>query len=101
MVASPNDYPVVGYRSGQTLTAETSAALLDAFAEHPGRTNTLITYESELLRLNASGKLKQPLEIVHPADGSLPAGQTYHVAGPTDDGWIIVAMWDSRVERRL
>ena len=36
------------------------------------------------------------IAIVHPADGSLPAGQTYHVAGPTDDGWIIVAMWDSR-----
>ncbi|MCX4878182.1 VWA domain-containing protein [Streptomyces sp. NBC_00847] len=58
-----------GFRSGQTLTAERSGALLDAFAEHPGRTNTLITYESELLRLNASGKLKQPLEIVRPADG--------------------------------
>jgi Ca-activated chloride channel homolog len=58
-----------GFRSGQTLTAESSRALLDAFAEHPGRTNALITYESELLRLNASGKLKQPLEIVRPADG--------------------------------
>jgi hypothetical protein len=32
---------------------------------------------------------------VHPADGSLPAGQTYHAAGPTDDGWIVVALWDS------
>ncbi|MGJ5754089.1 Ca-activated chloride channel family protein [Streptomyces puniciscabiei] len=58
-----------GFRSGQTLTAESSHALLDAFAEHPGRTNALITYESELLTLNASGRLEQPLEIVHPADG--------------------------------
>ncbi len=33
---------------------------------------------------------------VHPSDGSLPDGQTYHAAGPTDDGWIVVAMWDSR-----
>jgi hypothetical protein len=32
---------------------------------------------------------------VHPADGSLPAGQTYHAAGPTDDGWIVIALWDS------
>jgi hypothetical protein len=32
---------------------------------------------------------------VHPADGSLPAGQTYHAAGPTDDGWIVIAIWDS------
>jgi hypothetical protein len=33
---------------------------------------------------------------VHPADGSLPDGQTYHAAGATDDGWIVVALWDSR-----
>jgi len=33
---------------------------------------------------------------VHPSDGSLPAGQTYHVAGATDDGWVVVALWDSR-----
>ncbi|WP_369391175.1 substrate-binding domain-containing protein [Streptomyces sp. CG1] len=58
-----------GFRSGQTLTAESSHALLDAFAGRPGRTNALITYESELLTLNASGRLKQPLQIVHPADG--------------------------------
>ncbi|MEU4927004.1 VWA domain-containing protein [Streptomyces yokosukanensis] len=58
-----------GFRSGQTLTADTSHALLDAFAARPGRTNALITYESELLTLNASGRLKQPLQIVHPADG--------------------------------
>jgi hypothetical protein len=33
---------------------------------------------------------------VHPADGSLPDGQTHHAAGPTDDGWIVIALWDSR-----
>jgi hypothetical protein len=33
---------------------------------------------------------------VHPADGSLPAGQTYHAAGATDDGWLVVALWDSK-----
>lgn len=37
------------------------------------------------------------LTKVHPADGSLPDGQTHHFAGPTDDGdWIICALWDSR-----
>ena len=35
------------------------------------------------------------LARVHPADGSLPEGQTYHFAGPTDDGWIVIALWDS------
>jgi hypothetical protein len=31
---------------------------------------------------------------VHPA-GGLPAGQTYHAAGPTDGGWLIAAVWNS------
>jgi hypothetical protein len=32
---------------------------------------------------------------VHPPDG-LPDGQTYHVAGPTDGGFLITAVWDSK-----
>ena len=36
------------------------------------------------------------LARAHPSDGSLPEGQTYHAAGATDDGWIVVALWDSR-----
>jgi heme-degrading monooxygenase HmoA len=35
------------------------------------------------------------VERVHPADG-LPEGQTHHFAGETDDGFIVVAIWDSR-----
>jgi hypothetical protein len=33
---------------------------------------------------------------VHPADGSLPAGQLSHTAGPSADGWTIVAVHDSK-----
>jgi hypothetical protein len=36
------------------------------------------------------------IAAVHPADGSLPKGQLYHVAGPSVDGWTIVAVHDSR-----
>lgn len=32
----------------------------------------------------------------HPSDGSLPAGQRYHAAGPTEGGWLITAVWDDR-----
>jgi len=32
---------------------------------------------------------------VHPPDG-LPEGQTHHAAGATDDGWIVIALWDSK-----
>ena len=34
------------------------------------------------------------IEVVHPPDG-LPEGQTNHFAGETDDGFIVVAIWDS------
>jgi hypothetical protein len=34
-------------------------------------------------------------DAVHPV-GGLPAGQVYHAAGPTDGGWLIVAVWDSK-----
>jgi hypothetical protein len=33
---------------------------------------------------------------VHPADGSLPDGQIFHVAGPSDGGWTITAVHDSQ-----
>jgi hypothetical protein len=32
---------------------------------------------------------------VHPSDGSLPEGQVFHAAGPSADGWTIVAIHDS------
>ncbi len=35
------------------------------------------------------------LDAAHPAEG-LPAGQLYHVAGPAEGGWLIVAVWDSK-----
>lgn len=35
------------------------------------------------------------LAAVHPDDG-LPPGQVYHAAGPTEDGWLVVAVWDSQ-----
>ena len=36
------------------------------------------------------------IAAVHPADGSLPPGQIFHAAGPSADGWIIVALHDSK-----
>ena len=36
------------------------------------------------------------VKVVHPNGGKgLPAGQTYHAAGATDDGFVVVAIWDS------
>lgn len=36
------------------------------------------------------------VRAVHPSDGSLPEGQVFHAAGPSADGWTIVAIHDSR-----
>jgi hypothetical protein len=36
------------------------------------------------------------LAAVHPSDGSLPEGQIFHAAGPSADGWTIVAIHDSQ-----
>lgn len=46
------------------------------------------------------GGTKQQYEAsiaaVHPSDGTLPAGQLYHAAGPSMDGWTIVVVYDSK-----
>ena len=36
------------------------------------------------------------LAAVHPSDGTLPEGQLLHVAGLSDDGWVIVAIHESQ-----
>lgn len=35
------------------------------------------------------------VDAVHPP-GGLPDGQTYHAAGPTDGGYLVIAVWDSK-----
>ncbi len=36
------------------------------------------------------------IAAVHPSDGSLPEGQVFHAAGPSAEGWTIVAIHDSK-----
>lgn len=36
------------------------------------------------------------IAAVHPGDGVLPAGQIFHAAGPSDGGWTIMAVHDSK-----
>ena len=35
------------------------------------------------------------VDAVHPA-GDLPRGQVFHAAGPTEGGWLVVAVWESK-----
>jgi hypothetical protein len=36
------------------------------------------------------------IAAVHPAGGGLPEGQVFHAAGPSADGWTIVALHESQ-----
>jgi hypothetical protein len=44
-----------------------------------------------------SAQYDASLEKVHPNGGAdLPEGQTLHIGGRTDDGWIVIALHESR-----
>jgi Ca-activated chloride channel family protein len=58
---------------GQTLTAGSSGWLAEAFMTDQDRLDGLINYESVLLGLNASGRLREPLELIYPKDGIITA----------------------------
>jgi len=36
------------------------------------------------------------IATVHPSDGSLPAGQIFHAAGPSAEGWTIIAVHETK-----
>ena len=36
------------------------------------------------------------IAAVHPSDGSLPDGQIFHAAGPSEGGWTIMAVHESK-----
>jgi hypothetical protein len=43
-----------------------------------------------------SDQYEASIAAVHPSDGSLPEGQTFHAAGPSEGGWSIVAVHESQ-----
>lgn len=60
-----------GFLAGHTLTENSPALLADGFVRRRADLDALITHESELLTLNRSGRLTQPLEIIYPEDGMM------------------------------
>jgi Ca-activated chloride channel family protein len=68
-----NAAELTDFFSGQTLTAGSSGFLADAFAANQDRVDGLINYESVLLSLNASGRLREPLELIYPREGIITA----------------------------
>lgn len=58
---------------GQALTTGSSGWLADSYVAEQDHLDGIINYESVLLSLNRSGKLKQPLTLIYPRDGVLTA----------------------------
>ena len=46
----------------------------------------------------SESQYKAAVAAAHPANG-LPKGQTFHAAGPTEEGWLVVALWDTKADR--
>lgn len=59
--------------AGQTVTAGSSGWLIDAYLRDRTKLDGVVNYESSLLALGASGKLREPLVLIYPKEGVLTA----------------------------
>ena len=59
--------------AGQTVTAGSSGWLIDAYLRDQTKLDGVVNYESSLLALGASGKLREPLVLIYPKEGVLTA----------------------------
>jgi Ca-activated chloride channel family protein len=85
-----------GFYSGQTQTADTSAQLVDQYVAHQDSLDAIVDYESVLLTLNASQRLRNDLEIVYPRDGIVVADYPMLLLDPAKrsaydiaTGWLL------------
>ena len=68
--ADVNRSAIAGFIKGYKLVGDNSSYLSEKFIEHQGtRVNAFINYESWLLSLNESGKLKEKLTLIYPHEG--------------------------------
>ncbi|MGW6425067.1 substrate-binding domain-containing protein [Nocardia sp. NPDC055053] len=93
-----------GFFSGRTLTADTSRALAEAYKADQDAADAVIDYESVLLSMNASGTLREPLEILYPRDGIVLADYPMMLLDPGKrDIYETVVEWfeSERVQREI
>jgi Ca-activated chloride channel family protein len=70
---SVNQQRLASFFSGQKLIAGSSGWLSDAYVNSQDTIDGIVNYESVLLALNHSGRLKEPLTLIYPRDGVLTA----------------------------
>ncbi|MBH9553923.1 vWA domain-containing protein [Inhella gelatinilytica] len=61
---------IADFLKGYKIVGDNSTYLAEQFTKYQGtRANAFINYESWLLSLNASGKLREPLHLIYPHEG--------------------------------
>ena len=58
---------------GQRLTSGSSGWLIDAYVRDQDRLDGIVNYEANLITLNNSGQLKEPLALIYPKEGIITA----------------------------
>lgn len=69
-ISSPD---IKRFLKGQKLISGSSGFLVDAYVREEHRLNGMVNYESVLLGLNNSGKLKEKLTLIYPKEGIITA----------------------------
>ncbi|WP_033442745.1 substrate-binding and vWA domain-containing protein [Saccharothrix sp. NRRL B-16314] len=58
-----------GFLTGRAFGAAGATEVVDEYVKRQDEVDAVVTYESAVLSLNASGQLREPLEVVYPRDG--------------------------------
>jgi len=58
---------------GQKLTSGSSGWLIDAYTRDQDHLDGIVNYEANLISLNRSGQLKEPLALIYPKEGIITA----------------------------
>lgn len=68
-----NTEQLAGFYKAQKLTSGSSGWLAEAFEREQDRLDGIVNYESVILSMNASGRLKEPLVPIYPKEGIITA----------------------------
>ena len=58
-----------GFLTGRVFGAPGAAEVVDEYVKRQDEVDAVVAYESTVLSMNASGELREPLEVVYPQDG--------------------------------
>jgi hypothetical protein len=65
------------------------------FPDHPSEDGAMAYLITHFYEGGTLDQYNAALDAAHPG-GNLPPGQTFHAGGPTEGGFLVVALWDSQ-----